>query len=78
MSSRHHTAEEVEAEHIEVARLAAEACSACQFARDWRNPRLAHRDLALALDQGAQPLAGVSRQDVERALKERAFSRVLP
>jgi len=38
------------------------------FAREWRNRRLAHRDLALALDAAATPLTGVSRKHVERAL----------
>jgi HEPN superfamily AbiU2-like protein len=39
------------------------------FARDWRNRRLAHRDLALALDAAVTPLTAVSREHVERALK---------
>lgn len=38
------------------------------FARDWRNRRIAHRDLALALKQGAKPLAGASRQQVDETL----------
>ena len=39
-----------------------------QFAREWRNKRLAHNDLALAVDAKATPLPGVSRQNVEEAL----------
>ncbi len=38
------------------------------FARDWRNRRLAHRDLALALKSGSKQLQGVSRKNVESAL----------
>lgn len=39
------------------------------FARDWRNRRIAHTDLALALGQGAQPLEAASRQNVGEALE---------
>lgn len=42
--------------------------TASAFARDWRNRRLAHGDLALALDQAAQPLAPASRAHVKEAL----------
>mgnify|MGYP000478989467 CR=1 FL=1 len=39
------------------------------FAVDWRMRRLAHRDLALALNErSAQPLPGVSRERMKRAL----------
>jgi hypothetical protein len=38
------------------------------FARDWRNGRLAHTDLKLALEDRAEPLRGVSRHDVEQML----------
>jgi hypothetical protein len=38
------------------------------FARRWRNRRLAHSDLRLALERGAEALPGVSRQHVEDAL----------
>jgi hypothetical protein len=48
--------------------LAAAALNACEFARDWRNRRLAHRDLDLALDQSVQPLAPASRAAVKAAL----------
>lgn len=48
--------------------LAATALSACEFARDWRNRRLAHRDLDLALGQSVQPLAPASRAAVKESL----------
>jgi hypothetical protein len=51
------------------------AKTAASFAKDWRNRRLAHRDLALALENAAQPLPGISRQNVEVALS--AFRVVL-
>jgi hypothetical protein len=41
---------------------------AAAFAREWRNRRLAHRDLRLALASEADPLPGASRADVEKAL----------
>jgi hypothetical protein len=49
-------------------RLAGDALDACGFARDWRNRRLAHRDLNVALGQGAQTLAPASRAAVKSAL----------
>jgi hypothetical protein len=48
--------------------LADNALAACAFARDWRNRRLAHRDLGLALGQPVQPLAPASRVAVTTAL----------
>lgn len=48
--------------------LVDEALRRCGFARDWRNRRIAHRDLALALGQNATPLATASRQGVKEAL----------
>jgi hypothetical protein len=38
------------------------------FAREWRNKHIAHRDLSLAIDAKAEPLPGVSRQNVDDAL----------
>lgn len=38
------------------------------FARQWRNKRLAHTDLDLAISGKAVPLPGISRQQVEEAL----------
>jgi len=48
--------------------LAATALDACQFARDWRNRKLAHRDLDLALGQSVQQLAPASRAAVKTSL----------
>ncbi len=45
-----------------------QAVSAAQFAKDWRNRRLAHRDLSLAMKQGAEPLAPASSAAVREAL----------
>ena len=44
------------------------AVAACEFARDWRNRRLAHRDLDLALGHSVLPLAPASRLAVKEAL----------
>jgi hypothetical protein len=44
------------------------AVNATGFARDWRNRQIAHSDLALALDQAAQPLSHASRELVTQAL----------
>ncbi len=52
----------------EVQNLVEKAVSQSSFARDWRNRHLAHTDLYLALDVGAEPLPGISRQNVEDAL----------
>lgn len=41
----------------------------CKFARDWRNRHLAHRDLDLALQRNAEPLALASRKKVKEALR---------
>jgi AbiU2 len=48
--------------------LAVAALDACEFARDWRNRRLAHRDLDLALGQSVQPLAPASRAAVKASV----------
>lgn len=50
--------------------LSNECVSACQFARDWRNRRIAHRDLSLALDTSVKPLASASRENVVTALEK--------
>jgi hypothetical protein len=44
------------------------ALGACEFARDWRNRKLAHHDLELAMGQGVQSLAPASRAAVKVAL----------
>lgn len=45
------------------------AVEKAKFARDWRNRRIAHRDMSHALDPQARPLAAASRQRVEEALE---------
>ncbi len=54
--------------NTQVEPLAAAALAACEFARDWRNRRLAHRDLDLALGKNVEPLAPASRAAVKAAL----------
>ncbi|UWU80726.1 hypothetical protein N2603_20345 [Bradyrhizobium huanghuaihaiense] len=51
-----------------LAKLADEAVKLTEFARDWRNRHIAHRDLKLALEQATTPLAEASREDVKKAL----------
>jgi hypothetical protein len=48
--------------------LVEKAVDATAFARDWRNRRLAHRDLMLALNRPTEPLAAASRTRVNSAL----------
>jgi hypothetical protein len=52
----------------ELMTLVDRAGNATTVARDWRNRRIAHSDLGLALATSADPLDGVSRADVETAL----------
>ncbi len=40
-----------------------------KFCRDWRNRRIAHNDLSLALDSGAVPLEPASSANIKDALK---------
>lgn len=54
----------------EVKGLVAQAVKASDFCRDWRNRLIAHRDLNLALDQAAVPLAAASKKQVDEVLKE--------
>lgn len=49
-------------EKIELAKVASEFC------RDWRNRRIAHRDLKLAIEDGITPLLPASRKDIKNAL----------
>jgi hypothetical protein len=58
-----------------LADLVDKAHAACTVARDWRNRRIAHSDLTLALATSKDPLDGVSRADVEKALE--AFRKAL-
>jgi hypothetical protein len=53
----------------EVSKLIANAIKLTEFSRDWRNRRIAHRDLKLALEQPTTPLAAGSRAQVKDALK---------
>ena len=39
-----------------------------EFARDWRNRRLSHYDLQVALGRAAEPLAPASREHVQEAI----------
>jgi hypothetical protein len=52
----------------EVENLLDSARTKCAFAGDWRNRRIAHRDLRLALKAGAIPLSEASRLSVTNAL----------
>jgi hypothetical protein len=52
----------------DICKLIAVAEGQVTFCRDWRNRRLAHRDLHLALQQGAAPLEKASRAQVKAAL----------
>ena len=52
----------------EVEDLTARVMVATEFCRDWRNRRIAHRDLALALKHGADPLKAASAEKVGEAL----------
>lgn len=53
----------------EVESLVETAEKATQFARDWRNRRIAHSDLKIALEEDTEPLAAASRGQVNSALK---------
>lgn len=48
--------------------LEASVMDSTLFARDWRNRKLAHRDLELAVEAHADPLAPASRASVKAAL----------
>lgn len=52
-----------------VSAAVAEALTASDFCRDWRNRHLAHRDLNLALRRGAEPLKAATRLKVKEALE---------
>lgn len=53
---------------VRVTEATSVAVAATEFARDWRNRKLAHRDLGLALGQPVTPLAAASRVAVKDAL----------
>jgi hypothetical protein len=52
----------------EIRQLVNEAIDSAAFARDWKNRRLAHHDLLLALGGFAEPLAPASRLAVKETL----------
>jgi len=43
--------------------------AAADFARDWRDRRIAHRNIALALDRSAEPLSVADKQAFTRAIE---------
>lgn len=53
----------------EVDLLIHEAIMKSEFCRDWRNRRIAHRDLKLAIEEGINPLMPANREKVKEALK---------
>lgn len=53
----------------EVTSLVARAVKATEFATDWRNRRLAHYDLRVALEQPTTPLLPASRLAIKEALE---------
>jgi len=53
----------------EVSELVETALKATKFARDWRNRRISHRDLMLAVDSAAKPLEPASRAQVSNAVR---------
>jgi hypothetical protein len=59
----------VEKQDVEpVKLLVKEAIEAARFCRDWRNRRIAHRDLKIVLNQDAKPLEVASLEKVRNAL----------
>lgn len=52
----------------EVSQLIDIAITNVHFCRDWRNRRIAHKDLALAMETGAIPLVPASRAEIKQAL----------
>jgi hypothetical protein len=53
----------------ELTRLVNKLDTESEFARDWRNRRIAHSEFALAVNAAATPLLGASRQSVENVLE---------
>ncbi len=53
--------------------LISDAIEKTKFARDWRNRRLAHTDLGLAIDDSANPLTEGGRQSVNESLRAITF-----
>lgn len=48
--------------------LVDQAITATEFARDWRNRQIGHRDFDLAINHDAKPLAYASRKSVNEAI----------
>lgn len=53
---------------VEVERLCLAASKAVEFARDWRNRHIAHRDLQLAIGKNATPLPAIELKQVNEVL----------
>ena len=53
----------------EIEALTRRALCGSEFCRDWRNRRIAHRDLVLSLGEHAEPLASATRVKVNAALR---------
>jgi len=54
----------------EIEKLVEQVVNSTEFARDWRNRRIAHRSLHLAISEKASSLTPVSRKKVKQALKD--------
>ena len=52
----------------EIKRLLGVVLKRCDFARNWRNRHMGHRDLRLALQANAKPLASASRRSIKDAI----------
>lgn len=59
----------------EIKRLIKLAVASTEFARDWRNRFIAHRNFELVMNGGAEPISRASRDDIDAALQ--AVSRVI-
>ena len=53
---------------IEMKALLEKVLTVCKVTSDWRNKRLAHLDLKVALATSADPIPGISRANIEVAL----------
>jgi hypothetical protein len=53
------------AKQLQLQELVTKAVDAAQFARDWRNRRIAHKDLALATGQSVQQLSPATKSNIE-------------
>jgi hypothetical protein len=62
----------------EIRHLVDQAITSAAFARDWRNRRIAHHDLQLALGGSAEPLSHASRLAVGEASEHASASPLAP